>query len=92
VPRYMIQLLHEGNPAACLRAVQAIERHGSHLLTHTDWGCKAGVHCGWAIVEADNVQLATMMVPPECRQDTTITELNRFTTEEMASWVLHPGK
>src|SRR5678815_3275582 len=89
VPRYMIQLPHEGNRTACIRAIQAIQRHGSHLITHMDWGCKAGVHTGWAVVEADNLQLATMMVPSECRRDATITELNRFTTEEMASWTTH---
>jgi hypothetical protein len=86
----MIQLPHEGNRDACVRAIQAIQKHGSHLMTHIDWGCKAGVHIGWAIVEADSVQMVIMMVPAECRKDTTITELNRFTTEEMASWTLHP--
>jgi len=92
VPRYMIQLPHEANFTACVRAVQAIHRQGSHLLTHMDWGCKAGVHTGWAIVEADNLQMATMMIPSECRRDATITELNRFTTEEMASWSIHPSE
>ena len=90
MPRYMIQLPHGGSRAACVRAIQAIERHGSHLLTNVDWGCKAGVHCGWAIVEVDNRQEAIQLVPPEARQDVVIVELNRFTKEEMASWVAHP--
>ncbi|RPH64747.1 MAG: hypothetical protein EHM89_00925 [Acidobacteria bacterium] len=90
MPRYMIQLPHDGNRQACIRAIQAIERHGSHLLTHMDWGCKAGVHSGWAIVEVGSRQEAIQLVPPEARQAAVIVELNRFTKEEMAGWVAHP--
>jgi hypothetical protein len=90
VPRYIIQLPHGESSAACIRAIQAIEKYGSHLLTNMDWGCKAGVHCGWTIVEVGNRQAAMQLVPPEARQDAVIVELNRFTKEEMASWVAHP--
>jgi hypothetical protein len=31
------------------------------------------------------------LVPPQARHDVVIVELNRFTKEEMASWVAHPG-
>jgi hypothetical protein len=91
MPRYMIQLPHGESRDACIRAIQAIEKHGSHLLTNMEWGCKAGVHSGWVIVEVDNRQQASQLVPPEARQNAVIVELNRFTKEEMASWVAHPG-
>lgn len=90
MPRFIIQLPHESDRTACIRAIQAIERHGSHLLTHAEWGCKAGVHCGWAIVEVGNRQEAMQLVPPEARQIAVIVELNQFTKDEMASWVAHP--
>ena len=90
MPRFMIQLPHEGTRAACIRAILAIEKHGSHLLTNMDWGCKAGTHTGWVIVEVGNRQEALQLVPPEARQIAVIVELNRFTKDEMESWVAHP--
>jgi hypothetical protein len=90
VPRFIIQLPHGADRKACIRAIQAIEKHGSHLLTNMDWGCKAGVHTGWVIVEVESRQEALQLVPPEARQTAVVVELNRFTKEEMASWVAHP--
>ena len=90
MPRFIIQLPHGDDRVACIRAIQAIERHGSHLLTHAEWGCKAGVHCGWAIVDVGNRQEAMQLVPPEARQIAVIVELNQFTKDEMASWAAHP--
>jgi hypothetical protein len=92
VPRYMIQLPHGSDRSVCIRALQAIERHGSHLLMNAEWGCKAGVHCGWAIVDVNNRQEAIQMVPPEARHDAVIVELNTFTKEEVAAWVAHPDR
>jgi hypothetical protein len=89
VPRYIIQLPHGSDRSVCIRAIHAIESYGSHLLTNVEWGCKAGVHCGWAIVEVSNRQEATQLVPPGARRDAVIVELNRFTKEEMDSWVAH---
>jgi hypothetical protein len=46
MPRFLIQLSHRDEHEACVRALGALERYGSHFLTHADWGCKDGVHCG----------------------------------------------
>lgn len=87
MPRYLIQLTHESDHEVCVRALRAIERYGGHLFTYADWGCKAGVHSGWLIVDLDSRDEALQMVPPEFRQEARIVELNRFTKEEIASWV-----
>ena len=50
-----------------------------------DWGCEAGVHCGWIIVELDSRDEALRVVPLELRQQARITELNRFSKEQIAS-------
>jgi len=92
MPRYLIELTHADERTACVKALQALERHGSHLVTHADWGCHAGVHCGWLIVELDSRTEATMIMPPEFRDDARIVELNRFTRNEVVSWVAeHAG-
>lgn len=87
MPRYLIELSHANEYSACVRALQALERHGSHLVTHMDWGCKAGVHSGWLIADLDSRTEATMMVPAQFRQEARIVELNKFTRDEITSWI-----
>lgn len=91
MPRFLIQLTHEDDRIACVRALRAIERTGSHYLTHAEWGCRAGVHSGWLIAEADNHSEAIQMVPPEYRKEAVIVELNRFTKEDIASMAEEVG-
>jgi hypothetical protein len=44
-----------------------------------EWGCKAGVHSSWFIVDLSKREEAILMDPPEFRQDAVIVELNQFT-------------
>ena len=81
--RYLIELTHEDEHTACIKALRAIERYGAHLLTEMDWGCKVGTHCGWLIAEVDNRNDAVRLVPPEFREEARIVELNKFTREEI---------
>jgi len=83
MPRFHIELAHESEHAACARALRALEQSGSHFVTHADWGCKAGVHSGWMIVEVETAELAMALVPPEYRQEAKITQLNSFTRESI---------
>lgn len=87
MPRYLIELPHKDEHSACVRALRAIEKFGSHFVTHADWGCRAGTHSGWLIAELDSRDDATRMVPPEFRKDARIVELNRFTRDELASLI-----
>jgi len=83
MPRFLIQLTHEDEHKACILALGAIERYGSHFVTNADWGCKAGVHSGWLTVELDSEEEAMRMVPPEFRGEATIIKLNRFDKKEI---------
>jgi hypothetical protein len=87
MPRFLIELTHEDEHAACVKALRAIEQYGSHFATNADWGCKAGVHSGWLIVDVDSREEALRLVPPESRQEARIVELNRFTKEKIASLI-----
>ena len=91
MPRYMIQMTHGNDHEACVRALHAIERYGGHLFTKAEWGCKVGVHSGWVVVEVESRHAAEQMVPPELRDDAQVIELNKFTHEEIASWVARLG-
>lgn len=87
MPRYLIELRHGDEHAACVKALRAIEQYGSHFVTHADWGCKAGTHRGWLIVELGSRDEAMQLVPPEYRQEARVVELNRFSREEIVSWI-----
>lgn len=82
--RFIIEVAHEPEPIACVRAVEAFLRTGSHFLTHADWGCNDGVHKAWIIAELDSKDEARAIVPSEFRERTTVVKLNRFTPAQLA--------
>ncbi len=81
--RYMIQASHDPDPAACSRMVESFLRAGAHYLTNAEWGCKAGVHTAWILVEAGSEAEARLMVPPAIRNTALLVKLNRFTPEQI---------
>jgi hypothetical protein len=87
MPRYLIELTHDDEYAACVRALEAIEQLGSHFVTRAEWGCADGTHAGWLIAEVDSRQEALQLVPAEFRHEARIVQLNRFTREQIASMV-----
>ncbi|UCB46303.1 MAG: hypothetical protein JSV25_02445 [Spirochaetota bacterium] len=40
--RYLIEVLHEAQGAACARAIKTFLQSGSHFLMNADWGCMDG--------------------------------------------------
>ena len=65
------------NASCCFRSSRAMG-----YLYHFDWGCKAGVHSGWAIIEAESEQQAHLAVPPLVRHKARVIKLNRFDPAE----------
>ena len=72
--RYMVISNHTDK--GCTQSLKAIESAG--FITHFDWGCKDGVHTGWAIVEADSAKEALMVVPSAERSSATVVHLVKF--------------
>ncbi len=48
-------------------------------LYHFDWGCKAGVHSGWAVIEAEDEAQARLAVPTIVRKQARVVKLTKFT-------------
>lgn len=63
--------------------LDAFLRAGAHYLTNADWGCDAGVHTAWIIVEAETDAEARLLVPPPIRDRALLVKLVRFTPEEI---------
>lgn len=89
MPRYMIEISHEYEPKKCSKMRDALDRCGSHFITHADWGCKDGVHCGWLIADLASRDEAMRIVPPAFRQRARIVELNRMTRADVLSMTAH---
>jgi len=70
----------------CVQALKETLAIG--YLTHFDWGCKDGVHTGWAVLEAEDKEQAMMSVPTFLRASARVVTLTKFhadTVEAMHS-------
>ena len=83
MPRFLVEVPHEGTYAACVRAVEVFLQTGSHALTHADWGCKDGDHRAWLVVEVDSRDEARNVIPPLFRPLAKVIQLNAFTLKDL---------
>jgi hypothetical protein len=81
--RFLIEVPHEAEEAACARAVQIFLMTGSHFLSNADWGCGDGEHKAWILVEVESKEEARAILPPSFRPQAKIVALNKFTMEEV---------
>jgi hypothetical protein len=90
--RFIIEVPHEPEPIACARVVQTFLKTGSHWVTQAEWGCKDGNHKAWIMLESESKDEARLVVPVPFRRDARITQLNRFSIEEIDAILrAHPG-
>jgi len=55
-------------------------------LNNFDWGCKDGVHTGWAIIEAENASQALGVVPAVVRDKARAVKLSKFESDMVEKW------
>jgi hypothetical protein len=72
--RYLIETPHTARD--CQMLVDQVLAMG--YLNHFDWGCEAGVHCGWAIIEAESEDQARLAVPPLIRKQARVIKVVKF--------------
>lgn len=89
--RFLIEVPHEADRVACLKAIEIFLRTGSHFLTKADWGCKDGEHKAWIIVDVDTKDEARMIVPLPYRAGARIVQLNWFTMQEVEDLKTYHG-
>ena len=85
--RYMIMMPH--TKEQCLKALDDMVASSSDLLAMTEWGCMAGDHTGYVIVDAASEDAARAMIPASERPMARIIKLNKFTPEQIKSF--HKG-
>jgi hypothetical protein len=80
--RYLIEVPHDSEKAACARAIQVFQNSGSHFVANADWGCNDGEHKAWIILEVESKEDALSVLPPNYRSEAKIVELTKFTLQE----------
>jgi hypothetical protein len=81
--KFLIEVPHDSDRQACLRAIQAFLSTGSHFVANAEWGCRDGDHRAWIVVEVDSKEEAMAIVPPIYRSNAKVVALNRFTLQEI---------
>lgn len=81
--KFLVELPHESNEVACIRAINLLLSTGSHVLTRAEWGCRDGEHKAWVIVDMTSKEEVRAIIPPIMRPDAKIVRLNKFTLEEV---------
>ncbi len=89
MPRFYIEIEHEAEKVACLRAIKVLQETGSHFLTNADYGCKDGDHTARIVVEVDSKNEALMIVPSAYRPKAKVVQLNSFSVEEIDELLRH---
>jgi len=83
--RYLIETPHAGSE--CLALIKELNAQG--YLRNFDWGCKTGIHSGWAIIEAENEAQARLAVPPLVRSRARIVKLDKFDAKTIEHYERH---
>lgn len=81
---YLIMMPH--SKEQCLKALDNMNASSKELLAKTDWGCMAGDHTGYVMVEASSEKAAREMVPKEERSAAKVIPLNKFTPEQIKAF------
>lgn len=80
--RFLIESPHEAGD--CKNLIKSIYALG--YMHNCDWGCDAGVHTAWLIIEAENKSQALLVVPPMLRSKARAIKLVKFDPEIVKEW------
>lgn len=79
--KYFVESPH--TPQECLRALDEILAKGPGILANYEWGCMAGDHTGYAIVEAPSESDVKETIPAFLRGKARVVKMNKFTPEQI---------
>jgi hypothetical protein len=82
--RYVITSPHTGEE--CLRALDEELAKGRDILGKFEYGCNAGDHTAYAIVDVDSKNDALSLVPTFLQNKARIVEVGKFTPEMIKSF------
>ncbi len=82
---YLVELPHTDEE--CLKGLDEIAKNGKEALKDVVWGCKAGVHNGWALFKAKSEQeVRNMIASPTMLKKARVTEVEHYTVKDIAGF------
>jgi hypothetical protein len=84
VSGYLIEIPH--TPESCLKALDDVKALGDDKLAKYSWGCMAGDHTAYLMVNAASDAEALQWVPASERGEAKLLKLNKFTPEQIESF------
>jgi hypothetical protein len=70
----------------CLAVLDDMAAKEPQILAKTEWGCMAGDHTGYTMVDAKDEAAARNLVPSAVRGQAKVIKLNKFTPEQIKSF------
>jgi hypothetical protein len=84
MPRFIVEVPHEGTKEACDKAIKMFLETGSHFMTNADWGCEDGEHKAWFILDIEDKDAVLQIIPPYFRQTAKIVALTKFSMQDIS--------
>lgn len=81
--RFLIESQHEAGD--CKTLIKSAYAQG--YLQNCDWGCNAGVHNAYVVIEAESESQALLVVPPMLRAKARAIKLVKFEPEIVKKWM-----
>lgn len=82
--KYLIESAH--TKEECLKALDDTLAKGPEVLAKYRFGCMAGDHRGWAIVDAQDENTARNLIPQSLQAKTKVVELQEFTPDQIRAY------
>jgi hypothetical protein len=82
-PRFLVTAHH--TKEECVKALDEAKETGTKFLDQCDWGCMAGDHTAYVILEGKD-EAAVRSSLPKSWASAKITPLNKFTADQIASF------
>lgn len=82
--RYLVETPHKAED--CLRVLDEELAKGPDILAKVDYGCMAGDHTGYAIIEAKTRDEALKIVPTFLQSTAKVVEVGKYTPEMIRSF------
>ena len=79
--KYLVESPH--TKEECLKELDGLAAKGGEVLGKFAWGCMAGEHTGYAILEADSEAAARSVVPEVVRSKARIHPVASFTVRDV---------
>ena len=92
MPKYLVEVPHEGGMLACAQAVKTFLETGSKFFNEADWGCPGGVHTAWIRIDLDKKEDVQFILPPAYRAQAKITETRKFDLQEINAMLTKHSK